>query len=266
MVVPRRMLAKKQRKMTLAPRGFDFLARWSQGAWAESKAIETINASNDYLAVPYGPSRGDPVSYAKFSEWKKFFEDYRQKMEKSGKRPDLLTFKKDVLEDLEERQLIDSLSELDDSESSKLVQSSSAGLEVETSLWKAKKALQLGTELSFTIKEEDMDRLTQWEKAYQKPLLVIQVFYDSAYIISYVLAKQLINEGKVKKAKKDRKTGKLTYKIPISFGKLFAVSVKPPSVESRILENEKGMIMAFPIFKGGKFTLTASGLEMLRST
>lgn len=252
-----------QKKRPLSPRGFDFLARWSQGAWAESKVIETINASQDLLAVHYGPSRGDPVGYNEFSEWKKFFEEYQQKMEARGKRPDLLAFRKDLVETLEEKQLVYELSELDDLNSSRFVHVSSAALEVETSLWKAKKALQLGTELSFTVKEEDMDRLTQWEEAYQKPIFIVQAFYDCAYIISYWRVKQLIADRKVKKAKKDRKTGKLTYNIPLSLGREFATSIEPPSVESKVLENEKGMIMAFAAFKGGKFSLTKDGLDVL---
>jgi len=254
-----------QRKRPLAPRGFDFLARWSQGAWAESKVIETVNAT-EFLAVHYGPSRGDPVSYREFAAWKRFFEEYQLKLEARGKRPDLLLFKKDSIEVEQDRQLALRLPELNDEQCSKFVRLSKSGLEVETSLWKAKKALEHGTPLSFTVKEEDMERLTQWQKAYNKSLLIVQVFYDSAYVISYNVVKQLIVEGRVKKAKKDRKTGKLTYNIPLSFGSEFAKLVEDPTVESMVLENEKGLVMAYAVFKGGRFEPTRDGLGVLRST
>jgi len=253
-----------KRKKPFGPRGFDFLARWSQGAWAESKVIETINASG-FLAVHYGPSRGDPMSYGDFSAWKKFFEEFQQKLETCGKRPDLLVFRRESLEREEDRDLVFQLQELDDERSSRFVHASSIALEVETSLWKAKKALALGRELSFTVKEEDMDRLTQWQRAYDKQIVITQVFYDSAYAISYDKVKQLVAEGRVKKTK-DRKTGKLTYNVPLSFGEEFASSVQMPSVEPRVLENERGLVMAFAVFKGGRFELTERGLRLLRST
>jgi len=249
------------------PRGFDFLARWSQGAWAESKVIETVNASSDLLAVHYGPSRGDPVSYNEFSAWKKFFEEYRLKLEARGKRPDILVFQKDLLQATrEDLKLIDQLPDLDEQDSAKFVRLSSAALEVETSLWKARKALQFGKELSFTLKEEDMDRLNQWQEAHHKPLFIVQMFYDSAYIIPYSRVKQLISEGLVKKAEKDRKTGKVTYNVPLSMGLEFALLVEAPLVEPRVLENEKGLVMAYVVFNGGRFELTEQGLAVLRST
>lgn len=252
-----------QRKRPLAPRGFDFLARWSQGSWAESKVIETINAS-DYVAVPYGPSKGDPID-RDFSGWTEFFEDYQRRLEAQGKRPDLLVFEKDAMKK-EDREFIDRLQEMDDASSSRIVSASHVALEVETSLWKAEKALLKGTQLSFTVKEEDMERLTQWQEAYKKPLLIVQVFYDSAYAISYHRVKELITQGEVKKAKKDRKTGKLTYKTPLSMGVEFATLVEVPRVESTVLESDKGMIMAYASFKGGRFDLTQQGLTILRST
>jgi len=254
-----------QRKRPLAPRGFDFLARWSQGAWAESKVIETINAS-EFLAVHYGPSRGDPVGYREFAAWKKFFEEYQLKLETRGKRPDLLLFRKDSFEREPDRSLAQRLSDLDDEQCAKLVRLSKAGLEVETSLWKARKALAQGTPLSFTVKDEDMERLTQWQGAYNKPLLIVQVFYDGAYIISYDVVKELIAQRRVKRAKKDRKTGKLTYKIPLSFGSEFATLVEAPLIEPMLLENEKGLVMAYAVFKNGRFELIPGGLKVLAST
>jgi hypothetical protein len=36
-------------------RGSDFLMRFSQGRWAEDILVRTINATQDFFAVPYGP-------------------------------------------------------------------------------------------------------------------------------------------------------------------------------------------------------------------
>jgi hypothetical protein len=251
----------QRKKRPLAPRGFDFLARWSQGSWAESKVIEMIDYSG-YLAVPYGPSRGDPIE-RDFSGWTRFFEEYQRRLETQGKRPDLLVFERSVSKNNE---AVYKLQDMDDRSSGQIASSCIVALEVETSLWKAKKALLSGTELSFTIKEEDMERLTQWQRTYKKRLLIVQVFYDSAYAISYDTIKESIAHGVTKKAKKDRKTGKLTFKTPLSIGVEFALLVEPPSVSSTVLESDKGMIMAYASFRGGRFNLTPQGLGLLRST
>jgi hypothetical protein len=251
----------ERKRRPLSPRGFDFLARWSQGSWAESKVIEMIGSSG-YVAVPYGPSRGDPIE-RDFSGWTKFFEEYQRRLETQGKRPDLLVFERNATRSSD---AIYRLQDMDDRSSSQIVSTCIIALEVETSLWKAKKALLSGTELSFTIKEEDMERLTQWQTTYKKPLLIVQVFYDSAYAISYDKIKESIAHGETKRAKKDRKTGKLTYKTPLSFGVEFALLVEPPRVDSTVLESEKGMVMAYASFKGGRFELTEQGMRVLRST
>lgn len=251
----------QSKRRPLAPRGFDFLARWSQGSWAESKVIEMLGSSG-YVAVPYGPSRGDPIE-RDFSGWTRFFEEYQQRLETQGKRPDLLVFERNISKSYE---AIHRLQDMDDASSSQIAGACVVALEVETSLWKAQKALLKGTELSFTVKEEDMERLTQWQRTYKKPLSIIQVFYDSAYAISYDKVKESIASGETKKAKKDRKTGKLTYKTPLSMGLEFALLAEAPRVVSTVLESDKGMIMAYASFKGGRFDLTPQGLSMLRLT
>lgn len=256
-----RLPSMQAKRRPLAPRGFDFLARWSQGSWAESKVIEMIDSA-DYVAVPYGPSRGDPVE-RDFTGWTRFFEEYQDRLETQGKRPDLLVFERTFSKN---NDAIHKLQDMDDRSSAQFASSCIAALEVETSLWKAKKALQSGTELSFTVKEEDIERLTEWQSTHKKRLLIVQVFYDSAYAISYETVRESIAHGETKRAKKDRKTGKLTYKTPLSIGVEFASLVEPPTVSSTVLESDKGMIMAYASFRGGRFKITPQGSKLLRLT
>ena len=71
-------------------RGSDFLMRFSQGRWAEDILIRTINATEDFRAIPYGPSSVAP------SEPRKM-ELYFERLDKAraiGKRPDLLILPK----------------------------------------------------------------------------------------------------------------------------------------------------------------------------
>ena len=37
-------------------RGSDFLMRWSQGVWSETRLMDAVNRTNQFFAIPYGPS------------------------------------------------------------------------------------------------------------------------------------------------------------------------------------------------------------------
>src|SRR5690242_6532953 len=41
-------------------RGSDFLMRWSQGVWSEKRLTQAVNESEDFIAIPYGPSGTAP--------------------------------------------------------------------------------------------------------------------------------------------------------------------------------------------------------------
>src|SRR3989304_7665667 len=72
-------------------RGSDFLMRWSQGVWSEKRLIDAINKTNQFYAIPYGPSGTAPTDDVRA------FELYFERLEAAGlgniKRPDLLVFK-----------------------------------------------------------------------------------------------------------------------------------------------------------------------------
>ena len=59
-------------------RGSDFLMRWSQGVWSEERLTETLNCSNDFFALPYGPSGVAPDSDVRE------FELYFERLEAAG--------------------------------------------------------------------------------------------------------------------------------------------------------------------------------------
>jgi hypothetical protein len=74
-------------------RGSDFLMRFSQGRWAENILIRTINATEDFRAIPYGPS-----SVAPSDPWE--MELYFERLDKAGavgKQPDLLILPKPTM-------------------------------------------------------------------------------------------------------------------------------------------------------------------------
>ncbi len=73
-------------------RGSDFLMRWSQGVWSEERLIQAVNDSQEFFAIPYGPSGTAPDDDVRA------YELYFERLEAAGlgaiKRPDLLVFKK----------------------------------------------------------------------------------------------------------------------------------------------------------------------------
>lgn len=53
-------------------RGSDFLMRWSQGVWSEKRILEAINKTDDFYAIPYGPSGVAPTDNVR--EYELYFE------------------------------------------------------------------------------------------------------------------------------------------------------------------------------------------------
>ncbi len=65
--------------------------RWSQGVWSEKRLIDSINTTDKFYAIAYGPSSTAPANDVRA------FELYFERLEAAGigyiKRPDLLVFK-----------------------------------------------------------------------------------------------------------------------------------------------------------------------------
>jgi len=72
-------------------RGSDFLMRFSQGRWAEDIVVRAIDGTDDWRAVPYGPSSVAPSDPY---EMERYFERL-DRASLVGKRPDLLILPKD---------------------------------------------------------------------------------------------------------------------------------------------------------------------------
>jgi hypothetical protein len=74
----------------------EFLTNKQQGDWAEEIVFNAINQnSDDYIAVKYGRSESLAAGDPGFEE---FYRSYQNELNKIGKRPDLLIFrKKDIL-------------------------------------------------------------------------------------------------------------------------------------------------------------------------
>ena len=124
-------------------RGSDFLMRFSQGRWAEDIVVRTINATDEFRAVPYGPSSVAPSDPY---EMERYFE--RLDMAGTiGKRPDLLVFSRDDYEAIRLRLDevgVANLPFIPESELDFLHSRAIIAVEVENSLWIAREMPDYG--------------------------------------------------------------------------------------------------------------------------
>ena len=168
-------------------RGSDFAMRFAQGQWSEERIIESINASSDYKAIPYGRSQVGPENPEEIpAYWEKYIQ-----AESVGKRPDILVFFRSDFERLEDLLPEDpTLAQDDDLEP--FLEVAICAIEAENSLWVAEEMTDYGTKkitkLNFVaptiiVKEEDAPELEAWQAHYKIPICIVQVFYDRGYIV-----------------------------------------------------------------------------------
>jgi len=197
-------------------RGSDFLMRWSQGVWSEKRLIDATNRTNQFYAIPYGPSGTAPTDDVRD------FELYFERLEAAGlgniKRPDLLVFK------IKDKPFVDKflkgiggeeeLPFIIEDDLKELISKAIIAVECENSLWVAEKMpaynlpmkpqKRLGGKLGLSksavlptviIKEEDRIPLSGWQQENKIPIHVWHVFFDRAYGLSFDETERLVREG-----------------------------------------------------------------------
>ena len=198
-------------------RGSDFLMRWSQGVWSEERITQAVNETDEFWALPYGPSGVAPDNDVRA------FELYFERLENAGlgkmKRPDLLIFRKiDEQGVLAIVEGLGGIGELpftleESSEMQAILAKALVAVECENSLWKASQMPDFAAELrpqkrldgkpglkknavlpTVIIKDEDRKPLLDWQSQRGIKIHVWQVFYDQAWGMSLETAEHLIAE------------------------------------------------------------------------
>lgn len=153
------------------PRGSDFTARWTEGAWAELKILEALNAEPGIVAVQYGITTGE--AFWSIREMKA-----RDLPDQTvhGKRPDVLVFDRNAITE-EELAIVEKVHELDDNSSDAVVRKAKLAIESEFSPYDYDfRREQYGKELSFTIKEEDLEPTKSWRAHFGVEVGIVQIF------------------------------------------------------------------------------------------
>src|SRR5947209_15021507 len=223
-------------------RGSDFLMRWSQGVWSEERLKEAVNETDNYYALPYGPSGTAPEDDPRAVEL------YFLRLEKAGlgqlKRPDLLIFRRadqspvdDIVAALGGIEELPFTSE-DEPLMRALLSKAILAVECENSLWVARQMPLYGKPLkpmkrlggkpglkknpvvpTIIIKEQDLSPLQQWQARHDIKIHVWHVFYDLAFGIALDDATELIVQGLIEpraqafQATGGQTTTKTTYNI-----------------------------------------------------
>ena len=239
-------------------RGGDFLINYSRGLWAEQILAQGLENTGEFVLVSYGPST-PPMPGE---------DDYRASVGTfelitalEGKRPDSLLFDAQAIRglgaDLAALVAGGHLARTPENELVvELVRRSCGAVEVKSSLWLAKQ--RNDGSLSVTVKDEELIPFESWQTRYQKPIIFAQVFFDSAYVLNYKTVKHAIATGTLDGfeviREKDRKTGKMTNRLPLARPRYFADVPFPNKSEAKFMVVGGAAVAPYIQYQGGPAT------------
>lgn len=232
------------------PRGSDFTARWTEGAWAELKIVHAINKEPELIAVQYGITDGEAF-------WSIRDMDARNLPDQSqhGKRPDVLVFDRRDLT-TQELATVETIYELDDASCEIVVKKARLAIESEFSPYNyAHRIEQYGKELSFTIKDEDLLPTLKWKSHFGVEVGIVQLFLDSAFMLAVQDLQDGIKAGTIKKTF-ERSYKKDVYYPPMSAGITFGSFVEMPTIAAEVILDKYGKYTAYRKTEGGELVLS----------
>ena len=124
------------------------------------------------------------------------------------------------------------------------------------------KVLQTRDYLSITPKLEDIALVNRWIQRFGVPHYYLQVFFDKAYIISFEdilrITSEPKNEDVVFSVEHNVKNqGKTTIHVNVQVGKEILRRIDMPTHRSELKELERGRLLFYVTFDGGKGYLDA---------
>ena len=171
----------------MSPRGKDFSRKFARGEWAERLIIDAINKYPDYAAFQYGTSRGDAV------ETQEELEELKEPDSDEIKRPDILVFEISYIESLpyqyqnliekyvsgtpdERRKILPYLDKYD------IIEDAALAIEAKASNFSTAER-NYSSALSIFVKDENYDRLQEWNDRHGVPVKIVQLFLDSVHSV-----------------------------------------------------------------------------------
>ena len=247
----------------------------------------------DFYAVPYGPSSVAPDNDVRA------YELYFERLEQAGlsqlKRPDILIFRRSdadavdrLVHTLGGEQELPFTSE-DTTAMQQLLSKAVIAIECENSLWHAGQMPAYGSQLrpmrrlggkpglpknavlpTVILKEEDRGRLFTWQGQNKVAIHIWHVFYDMSFGLGLSAADNLISEGLIEptnqrfQAPGGATTEKYIYKFYYHYAYPIGDITEEPSLVADFITDRNVHILPFVRFEGGKMTINAETLRLLK--
>ena len=219
----------------------EFLTNRAMGDWAESLLQRSLSgAIPDSQVVKYGNSDQIVAGHPDFG---KFYLAYQQELKETGKRPDILVFRREN----HRKEWGNDISSYDRQSLEPIAKTAVAAIEVRSSKILAEKYIAMRKEQerksarqapSFTTKLEDLRIVCRWILSHGVQHFYVQIFLDSAYIIPFRRILEIIERGPkdVKLERNTRNQNKPTFHIPITYGDRVGLFAEQPEFTVEILE------------------------------
>ena len=272
-------------------RGADFAMRFEQGRWSEDRLIEAVNATSVFRAIPYGRSQVGPEDRDRIKEyWREYCA-----AEANGKRPDILVLHVEDY-DYAVSVLGGDPTTVDEETFAPIVRRAVCGIEAENSLWVGARMKDFQTSVPLRtkdpkspnvwVKDQDVPGLRVWMHHHQKPVVVVQVFYDMAIAMELTrvlsLADEVLSAEVGKRDELSKRLGlfvreqeyadsrggitrKTVYVAHHSIAVPFGSVVGETEAHAKVIFSANGKIMPYVSFKGGRLQLTHQGTNLLNS-
>ena len=266
--------------------------RWSQGVWSETRIMQAVNDTNEYLALPYGPSGVAPTNDVRASEL------YFERLEQAGlgqiKRPDLLVFRtqdeygvNEIVHELGGIQELPFTPEEDENMKG-LLSMATLAVECENSLWRARQMPHYGSQLrpmkrlggqpglpksavlpTVILKDEDFGPLKRWQEQNGIPIHIWHVFYDLAFGLALDTAQYIIDAGLIERkeqvfyASSGATSRKYIYQFYYHYAYPVGTAQEEPTLVAEHIADKNGHILPYVRFEGGSLVLSPEALQVL---
>lgn len=236
----------------------NFLINRQLGDWTESLLKIGFNHKfEEFKALRYGAAGRLVAGDVGFKE---MFRKYHEEIREIGKRPDLLLFKREHIDNLN---LPDDISEFEPSRLLEIAKVATRAIEVRSSRYLASKYRETkGKEQSFTPKLEDLPILTHWIVKHGVPCFYTQVFFDEVHMISFERILQIIQDtGDEYIRRMERNQRKSTFYIPVSEGVLIGQITDAPIWKAKTKVMSDGRVIIYATPQGGRMNVNMDMLN-----
>lgn len=269
--------------MVKAPRfrGEDFRGKWSLGSWAENHIISSINVTEEFRAVSYGKSEVGPTLQ---EEQLAYWEEHLGR-ESFGKRPDVLVFHREIYETLcaeGQGELLNTLPAKTEEEIEHIVGLALLGIESEASIWQGEKMQHYGkdwhnatgrskkplkdiknwTAPTVIVKDQDLKPLKNWQGVKRKPIYIVHLFYDLAFMLSFEKLQEYIENGTVKGMSFDYgKASKIIYQTYYGLTSVYGEFTELAEVVPSVTQTKGGKFVSELYFEGGNLVISKNTID-----